>query len=108
MTVHSWLKPPPQAYSEWLKNNPAPDLLALAKHYGGLGKVPEVKLQEFDAAGEEWELRRKNRHHDPDTVSDTVPIEHAESEPGADIPPNIMKAIEANCRQRGIGRKKGK
>jgi hypothetical protein len=111
--IHSWLKPIPQSYSDWLKRNPAPDLLALAKFYGGLGNVPDVKMQEFEAEREEWEARRKNRHLDPpDASSGVEPVDHDESEPGADIPPDILKKIEANMKQRGIGRrpclKKGK
>jgi hypothetical protein len=104
--VHSWLKPNRQSYSDWLQRNPAPDLLALAKHYGGLGNVPESKMQEFEAAREEWEARRKNRHLDPpDSSSGVEAVEHEESMPGADIPPDILKKIEANMKQRGIGRR---
>jgi hypothetical protein len=102
----SWLKPNRQSYADWLERNPAPDLLALAKHYGGLGRVPEVKMQEFEAAREEWESRRKSRHLDPpDSSSGVDPVDHDESEPGADIPPDILKKIEENMKQRGIGRR---
>jgi hypothetical protein len=105
--VHDWLrKPSPRDYSEWLKRNPAPDLLALAKFYDGLGNVPESKMQEFEAAREEWESRRKNRHLDPpDASSGVEAVEHEESEPGADIPAHILEKIEANMKQRGIGRR---
>jgi hypothetical protein len=110
--THDWLKPIPQSFSEWRKNNPEPDLLALAKHYGGLGNVPEAVMQTYEAARAEWELRRKSRHLDPETVSHTEPPYHEESEPGSDIPPDILKKIEANMKQRGIMRrpclKKGK
>jgi hypothetical protein len=112
--THDWLrKPSPRDYSEWLKRNPAPDLLALAKHYGGLGHVPEAVMQTFEAEREEWELRRKSRHLDPpDSTSGEETIDHDESEPGADIPHAILKKIEANMKARGIGRrvclKKGK
>jgi hypothetical protein len=104
--THSWLKPIPQSYADWLKRNPAPDLLALAKHYGGLGRVPEAIMQTFEAERAEWELRRKFRHLDPpDATSGPEPVDHEESESGADIPPHILKEIEANMKQRGIGRR---
>jgi hypothetical protein len=108
-----WLKPVPQSFADWRQNNPAPDLLALAKHYGGLGNVPEAVMQTFEAARAEWELKRKNRHLDPpDSVSGVEPVDHEESAPGAAIPPDILEKIEANMKARGIMRrprlKKGK
>jgi hypothetical protein len=111
--THSWLKKPPPGYDDWLARNPAPDLLALAKFYDGLGNVPESKMQEFEAARAEWEERRKHRHLDPpDASSGEEPIDHPESVPGAPIPAHILEKIEAECKARGIGRrlalKKGK
>jgi hypothetical protein len=112
--THDWLKPIPQSFSEWLKANPPPDLLALAKHYGGLGNVPEAVMQTFEAEREEWQIKRRSRHLEPPASepSTTEPSYHEESEPGADIPPDILKKIEANMKARGIMRrpclKKGK
>jgi hypothetical protein len=110
--THDWLKPVPQAFSDWLKANPPPDLLALAKAWGGLGNVPEAIMQTFEAEREEWQMRRRSRHLDPPSEpSTTEPPYHEESEPG-DIPPEILKKIEANMKERGIMRrrclKKGK
>jgi hypothetical protein len=104
--VHKWLKPAPQSFAEWFKNNPAPDLLALAKHYGGLGNVPSGVMDTFEAERAEWELRRKSRHLDPETESSSEPPYHEESEPGADIPTEIMAKIEANCRRRCLKKEK--
>jgi hypothetical protein len=103
--THSWLKKPdPRGYSEWLKRNPAPNLQALAEYYDGLGNVPEAKMQEFEAARAEWETLRKSRHFDPpDSSSGVEPVDHIGSEPGEDIPAHILKKIEAECKQRGIG-----
>jgi hypothetical protein len=104
--THSWLKPPPQSFSAWLKDNPEPDLLALAKHYGGLGNVPEAVMQTFEAARADWQLKMRSRHLNLETSEpNSEPIYHDESEPGADIPPEILKKIEAKMRQRGIMRR---
>jgi hypothetical protein len=104
--IHSWLKIPPQSFSAWLKDNPEPDLLALAKHYGGLGNVPESVMQTFEAARAEWQLKMRSRHEGLETPElKPEPTYHEESEPGADIPPEILKTIEANMKQRGIMRR---
>jgi hypothetical protein len=103
--THSWLKIPPQSFSEWLKDNPEPDLLALAKHYGGLGNVPEAVMQTFEAARAEWQAKVRSRHLNLESEPGPEPTYHEESEPGADIPPEILKKIEANMRQRGIMRR---
>jgi hypothetical protein len=75
--THSWLKPTPQRYSDWLARNPAPDLQRLAEVWDGLGNVPESKMQEFEAEREEWEAKRKNRHLDPpETGPIPEPVDH--------------------------------
>ena len=72
-------------YAEWLKANPAPDYQALAKKWGGGGlTIPEAEWQKFNAAMQEWEARRKNRHLDGDDPTPREPaIVHPESIPGA-------------------------
>jgi hypothetical protein len=92
-------------YAEWLKANPAPDYQALAKKWGGGGlTIPEAEWQKFNAAMQEWEARRKNRHLDGDDPTPREPaIVHPESIPGAEIPPDIAAKIEADCKARGIG-----
>jgi hypothetical protein len=92
-------------FAEWIKANPPPSLERLAKHYGGLGCVPAGVLDTFEAARAEWQMRARFRHVDPPT-SEPAPAPLPESIPGADIPPEIMKAIEENCRARGIGQSK--
>jgi hypothetical protein len=51
-----------QSFTEWLVDNPPPDLQALAEHYGGLGNVPEGVMLTFEAEREEWQQRLKLRH----------------------------------------------
>jgi hypothetical protein len=102
--THSWLRRPPQSYSDWLKHNPTPDLQKLAEEWDGLGRVPEAIMQTFEAARAEWETKRKNRHLDPpETGPIPEPVDHIGSEPGEDIPAHIMERIEAECKARSIG-----
>ena len=91
-----------QTFSEWLKDNPPPSLEKLAKHYGGLGKVPSAVLDTFEAGRAEWQMRVRFRHLDVPTSTEPAPAPVPESIPGADIPPEIMAEIEANMKQRGI------
>jgi hypothetical protein len=50
-----------ESFEQWIKQNPPPDLQALAERYGGLGRVPPEEWQRFDEAKEAWERRRRAR-----------------------------------------------
>ena len=54
---------PNVAYSEWRRQNPEPDLQALAEQYGGLGNVPPEAWADFDRAREEWSIKYHERRH---------------------------------------------
>jgi hypothetical protein len=58
-----------KTFSEWLIDNPPPDLQALAEHYRGLGNVPEAVMRTFEAEREQWERRRKFRHLEDGSVA---------------------------------------
>ena len=68
--------------------------------------VPSVRRSDDSSERAEWETRRKTRHFDPpDATSGVEPVDYAKSEPCADIPPDILKKIEANMKARGIMRR---
>jgi hypothetical protein len=46
-------------YQEWLKANPAPNLVELISRYGSYDAVPVRAWAEFGDAQVEWEKRRK-------------------------------------------------
>jgi hypothetical protein len=92
-------------FEEWIKDNPPPSLERLAMHYGGVGLIPEGVLAAFEAERAEWQMRVRFRHLDPPTSDKSAPAPLPESIPGADIPANILEKIEANMKQRGIGRR---
>ena len=48
-------------FDQWLKDNPAPDLQALAARYGGCDKITPEAWAEYDRAVAEWQLRRRKR-----------------------------------------------
>ena len=50
-----------QSFDEWLKQNPPPDLQALAAEYGGLGNVPPKAWAEFDREREAWLIKYRDR-----------------------------------------------
>jgi hypothetical protein len=89
-------------FADWIRDNPPPSLERLAKHYGGLGAVPEGVMAAFEAERAEWQMRVRFRHLDPPTSNKPAPA-IAESVPGATIPAKILEKVEADMKQRGIG-----
>ena len=53
-----------KGFSEWLKDNPAPDLQALAAAYGGLGNVPDDVMRAFQHKRDAWQLKLRYRHEE--------------------------------------------
>ena len=52
---------PEQTFEDWLRENPAPNLLKLIARYGAYEAIPTQARTEFDDAKVEWEKRRKAR-----------------------------------------------
>ena len=53
-----------RSFEDWLKDNPAPDLQALAAEFGGLGNVPDERMEQFVQASKQWRDKVRWRHEE--------------------------------------------
>ena len=51
-----------KTFDEWIKDNPPPDVQALAEKYGGLGLVPHEEWVRWDKELRDWQLKCQSRH----------------------------------------------
>jgi len=50
------------SFSEWLRDNPEPNLQELVERYGGYARVPIEAWRRFDADMKRWQEAYRKRH----------------------------------------------
>jgi uncharacterized protein (DUF1684 family) len=70
-TLRYWdmVVPDPFDFAAWLAANPPPDLQALVAGYGNYSAIPPAAWIAFDAAREDWNLRRLERLGGPSAAT---------------------------------------